>query len=817
MTAARAIRPIRMATLPTICGSACFQPDAWLNILHRFIHLEEDDDGNKEKLIFPRYHQWEAVTKIIGAARRERAGQRYLIQHSAGSGKSNSIAWAAHQLASLHSTGDERVFDSVIVITDRTVLDDQLQETIYQFDHKQGVVVRVNREEGEGSKSEQLAQALEQSARIIIVTIQTFPFVLELIQQRSGLKGRKFAVIADEAHSSQTGATASKLRQVLLAEQIAEGEDLSAEDVLAASVAARGPNENISYLAFTATPKAKTLELFGRVPDPDQPPGPDNTPEAFHVYTMQQAIEEKFILDVLRRYITYETAFEIEQKATAPDEEVDRARGANRIYQWAKLHPYNIEQKVQVIIEHFRQHVAKLLDGQAKAMVVTDSRKAAVRYKIAFDKYLAEKKYENLAAMVAFSGEVHDPESGPEPFNERNMNPSLRGRDMRQAFDTPDYRVMIVANKFQTGFDQPKLCAMYVDKKLKGVDCVQTLSRLNRTYSGKEEPFVLDFVNDPDDVLEAFKPYYRTAELEDVTDPNRIYDLQDALETARIYTQDEVDTFAESFYDPKQKPDRLGYLIKPPVDRFKSRYRTALQDLSDAETAERRAERAGDTEGQRRAAEHRKAAAEDKDQLDLFRKNLGTFSRFYEFVSQVTELRDEDLERLNVFTRHLRPLLRDEQPPEEIDLSGLELSRYRLQKQGERSLELRDGDPLQPADGLGSGNLHEPEKDPMSVIIERLNEIYGAGDWTDADVVSHFRVLTDKVMEKKGVLAQVEQNSDDQVMHGDFPGAVQEAAMEALSVQGNLSRRLLGDEQVMRRMTTLVLAAVRENLRISKE
>ncbi|WP_376694275.1 type I restriction endonuclease subunit R [Wenzhouxiangella sp. EGI_FJ10409] len=792
-----------------------FEPETWLNILHRFIHLEvkkQDDGKTKETLIFPRYHQWEAVTKIVGDARRERAGQRYLIQHSAGSGKSNSIAWSAHQLASLHTTGDERVFDSVIVITDRTVLDDQLQETIYQFDHKEGVVARVNRDEGEGSKSEQLAEALERSARIIIVTIQTFPFVLELIQKRSGLKGRKFAVIADEAHSSQTGATASKLRQVLLAEQIAEGEDLSAEDVLAASVAARGPNENISYLAFTATPKAKTLELFGRPPEPDQPPSEENVPEAFHVYTMQQAIEEGFILDVLRRYTTYETAFEIEQKATAPDEEVDKTRAASRIYQWAKLHPYNIEQKVQVIIEHFRQHVAHLLEGNAKAMVVTDSRKAAVRYKLAFDKYVAEKGYPGIQAMMAISGDVNDPEMGPEPFNERNMNPGLRGRDMREAFDTPDYQVMIVANKFQTGFDQPKLCAMYVDKKLKGVDCVQTLSRLNRTYPGKEDPFVLDFVNDPDDVLEAFKPYYRTARLENVTDPNRIYDVQDALEAERIYTQDEVDAFAESFYDPEQTADRLNYLMRAPVDRFQTRYRRALQEINEAETAERRADRAGDTEGQRCAAENRKAAAEEKDRLNLFRKNLGTFSRFYEFISQVTPMPDEDLERLNVFARHLRPLLREERPTEEIDLSGLELSRYRLQKQNERALELRDGDPLQPADGLGSGNPHEPEKDPMSVIIQRLNEIYGAGDWTEADVVNHFKALTDKVMEKDQVVSQIKHNSDDQVMHGDFPAAVQAAAMEAFTAQEDLSRRILGDDRVMSDVTLLILEAIRRNL-----
>ena len=570
-----------------------FARDAWLDILGRFIHLQREDKEDwqgkrftKETLIFPRFHQWDAVNRLVTTARAEGPGHKYLIQHSAGSGKSNSIAWTAHRLASLHNDQDERVFDSVIVITDRTVLDAQLQETIYQFEHAEGVVCRISREEGEGSKSAQLAQALADSTRIIIVTIQTFPFVLEAIQQQASLKDRSFAVIADEAHSSQTGATARKVREVLMAEQLDEDAEITGEDVLDATLAARSEATNISYLAFTATPKARTLELFGRPPNPALPVSDDNLPEAFHVYSMQQAIEEGFILDVLKRYTTYSMAFKLEQAQGIPDEEVDKGKAATRIYRWVKLHPYNIEQKVAVIVEHFRQHVGHLLSGQAKAMVVTDSRKAAVRYKLAFDKYVAEKGYPDVHALVAFSGDVEDKESGPEAFNERNMNPGLKGRDLRDAFNTLEYQVMIAANKFQTGFDQPKLCAMYVDKKLNGVDCVQTLSRLNRIYPGKDDPFVLDFVNDPDDILAAFRPYYRTAELESVSDPNLIYDLQQKLDDEHIYTTQEVNAFADAFFDPKQTQDKLSYHTRPAVDRFRDRYQAAVAAIKFARNVE---------------------------------------------------------------------------------------------------------------------------------------------------------------------------------------------------------------------------------------
>lgn len=502
-------------------------PDNLLNILARFVHLQiedrEDEDGRKfkkETLIFPRYHQWDVVNKLVNDARENGAGHKYLIQHSAGSGKSNSIAWVAHQLSSLYDSQGNKQFNSVIVVTDRTVLDDQLQDTINQFEHADGAVGRINRKEGEGSKSEKLAAALESSQPIIIVTIQTFHYVLKAIENSMSLKERQYAIIADEAHSSQTGSTARQLKEVLMIDGD-QAEGIDAEDILDSLVAARRESKNLSYFAFTATPKTKTLELFGRLPNPDEVASKTNKPEAYHVYSMRQAIEEEFILDVLKNYTNYKVAYNLAMKIAEADEEVESKKAKVKLNQWVRLHDYNIAQKIQVIIEHFKDNVMNLLHGQAKAMVVTSSRKEAVRYKMGFDKYLAskagQKGYQNLQAMVAFSGEVEFDEKDPnserligEKFTESNMNPNLKGRDMRKAFDSDDYQVMIVANKFQTGFDQPKLCAMYVDKKLGGVECVQTLSRLNRVYPGKlaTGTFVLDFFNKPEEILASFQPYF---------------------------------------------------------------------------------------------------------------------------------------------------------------------------------------------------------------------------------------------------------------------------------------------------------------------
>ncbi len=460
-----------------------FQKDNLLLILSRYIHLEVKDeeqlDGSikvKETMIFPRYHQWAVVSKLLKTVDSEGTGHKYLIQHSAGSGKSNSIAWLSHQLASKHYYTDhpelgkqagDKVFDSVIVITDRTVLDSQLQDTIYQFDHNEGMIARVNREEalssgGGRSKSSQLAAELKASTSIIIVTIQTFPHVLEAIREDSTLAGRSYAIIADEAHSSQTGTTARKLREVLMAEKIgaeqldgneesASGEvELSSEDMLRLSLEARKGSNKLSYFAFTATPKAKTLELFGRRPNLDEPASETNKPLPFHVYSMRQAIEEGFILDVLQNYTSYRVAYQLAHENPDLDQEVDSKKAASKMAKWVRLHPYNIAQKVETIIEHFNEKIKHLLGGEAKAMVVTSSRLEAVRYKLAFEKYVQEKGYTNVNAMVAFSGEVNDPDLPDQPFTETNMNPGLRGRDMRKAFDTTDYQVMLVANKFQT-------------------------------------------------------------------------------------------------------------------------------------------------------------------------------------------------------------------------------------------------------------------------------------------------------------------------------------------------------------------------------
>ena len=458
-----------------------------------------------------KYNSWESQRKyarLLAAVLAEGAGEKYLIQHSAGSGKTNSIAWSAHFLADLHDADDNKVFDTVIVVSDRNVIDSQLQEAIDSFERTAGVVVTVK--SGEGSKSSQLAEALSGDKKVVVCTIQTFPFALEAVRELAATQGKRFAVIADEAHSSQTGEAASKLKQVLTAEEqqeLADGGTISSEDILAAEMAARAKDVGITYVAFTATPKAKTLELLGRRPNPDQPAGKDNLPQPFHVYSMRQAIEKGFILDVLRNYTSYSVAFKLASGGKElDDQEVERSVAMKGLMSWVRLHSHNIAQKVQIVVEHFRETIAPLLEGKGKAMVVVGSRVEAVRWQIAMDKYIKEKSYP-MKTLVAFSGEVNDKESGPEPFREtsKELNPELKGRDIRKAFDEDKFQILLVANKFQTGFDQPLLCGMYVDKRLAGIQAVQTLSRLNRCYPAKEEPYVLDFVNDPDEVLEAFK------------------------------------------------------------------------------------------------------------------------------------------------------------------------------------------------------------------------------------------------------------------------------------------------------------------------
>ena len=803
-----------------------FAPDAWLKVLGRFLHLEqetvEDFHGRrslKETLIFPRYHQWEVVNRLVQATLAEGPGRRYLVQHSAGSGKSNSIAWAAHQLANLYGDDGKKLFNSVIVVTDRTVLDSQLQDTIYQFEHAHGVVCPITRDIGNQSKSEQLAEALASNTRIIIVTIQTFPALFDALDKRPQLAEGNYAVIADEAHSSQTGSSASKLKALLAAAgEATEGDDgregggeleVSAEAMLDAAVASRRPSERISYYAFTATHKAKTLELFGRPPDPGLPASADNKPEPFHLYSMRQAIEEGFILDVLRNYVTYGTAWKLAHP-DGEEQEVDSKKASRTLAKWVRLHPYNIAQRVEVIVEHYRDNVRHLLDGQAKAMVVTASRQEAVRYQLAMQAYIKAQGYDDVHPMVAFSGSVPADEVIPEEVTEtsRLLNPGLKGRDLAEAFDTDDFNVMIAANKFQTGFDQPKLCAMYVDKKLQGVDCVQTLSRLNRLFPGKQT-FILDFYNDEQEILDAFAPYYRKAELADVSDPNVVYDLQRSLDASGIYHWPEVEGFARAFFDPKAPASSLSYYCRPAQDRFKHKYQALLEQQQTWKEARRIAEDNGDDKGLKRAEQELKEAGTTRDELDLFRKNLQSFVRAYEFLSQIVTFDDPELEQLCVYARHLYPLLRTDRLLEEeaIDVSELELTHYRLTKREEKRLRLEEADGdygLTPVSDVGSGKPFDPEKQRLAEIIDRLNDLYGA-EVSDDDKLHFANGIADRIERDESVMAQVRNHSQDQVMHGLFPKKVTDAVLDALSDHEKLSMPLLEDEATGRQFALLIL------------
>lgn len=792
-------------------------PENLLNILARYVHLQieekEDWEGRKykkETMIFPRYHQWDVVNKLVGAAHSEGPGHKYLIQHSAGSGKSNSIAWTAHQLSSLYDEDGNKQFDSVIIVTDRTVLDDQLQDTIYQFEHVDGVVGRINRKEGDGSKSEKLAAALEGSQPIIIVTIQTFPFVLKAIENSVSLKERHYAIIADEAHSSQSGTTARQLKEVLMmgGKELSPGEteeELTSEDILDAAVASRRASGNLSYFAFTATPKTKTLELFGRLPDPSEAPSKTNIPEAYHVYSMRQAIEEGFILDVLKNYTNYKVAYNLALKIQDADEEVESKKAKVKLNQWVRLHDYNIAQKVQVIVEHFKDNVMGLLNGQAKAMVVTSSRKEAVRYKLGFDKYIAEKGYQKIHAMVAFSGEVEFDDKDPnvagligEKFTENNMNPKLKGRDMRKAFDSDDYQVMIVANKFQTGFDQPKLCAMYVDKKLGGVECVQTLSRLNRTYPGKAETgtFILDFFNEPEEVLESFQPYYQTAELEDVSNPDLIFDLFDKLRGAGIFQWQEVEQFCKAFFVKNKSNAAIANICKPAVERWKLRYKSAIDAYKQAKEMFERSKKAGDPVLIANAENSFKECKEEKDALEIFKKDLGTFVRFYEFMSQIVDYDDKNLEKLSLYARNLRPMLRESLIDEDdIDLDNVVLSHYRLSILRQQDLMLKKDFEytLEPGDGMGTARASDKKEEYISQIIKRLNELFITDHLTEKDLVNYAYTIRDKVSENELVMSQLANNTPEQAMLGDFQKAIDDAVMDSSEAHQNQMMQILSD------------------------
>jgi type I restriction enzyme R subunit len=655
------------------------------------------------------------VRKLDEAAREDGAGHSYLVQHSAGSGKSNSIAWLAYRLSSLHDDEDKKVFDSVVVITDRRVLDQQLQATIYQFDHKPGVVQKVEED------SQQLADALTSGTPIIITTLQKFPFVTEKIGK---LPNRRYALIVDEAHSSQTGEAARHLKEVLAAKTLedaerAEGaEEEDAEDRLVRVMQSRGKQKNLSFFAFTATPKAKTLEVFGQR-------DAEGRPKPFHLYSMRQAIEEGFILDVLKNYTTYKTFYRL-VKAVEDDPKVNKKKATSQLARFMSLHPHNIAQKTQVMVEHFRAKVQHRIGGKAKAMVVTSSRLHAVRYKQAFDKYISEHKY-NIGVLVAFSGVVQDPDVPGVELTEVGMNKGIKERELPERFDGDAFQVLLAANKYQTGFDQPLLHTMYVDKRLSGVQAVQTLSRLNRTAPGKEDTFVLDFVNDTDEIERSFQPYYEQTTVAETADPNQLYELQHRLEGMQVFWTSEVEAFCNVFYAPQAKKPASEHAeyyrhLTPAVDRFR---------------------------------------ALDEEKQDEFRNALAGYVGLYSFLAQVMPFTDPDLEKLYTFGRFLQLRLPKDDKAAPLHLDGeVALKCYRLDKmkEGEILLALAEPVPLRGPTDVGTRKAKDEEA-RLSEIIDVLNDRFGT-EFTKADQLL-FDQFIQEAKEDQETVARAHANSLD--------------------------------------------------------
>lgn len=771
--------------------------DSWLEILGRYLIGQRDKKKQIVQIIFPRFHQMDVTRKLQAAALKEGPGGKYLVQHSAGSGKTNSIAWTAHFLAELHDDRHKKVFDTVLVVSDRTVIDAQLQDALFDFERTTGVVATIKGKEG--SKSGELAAALSGDKKIVVCTIQTFPFALEAVRKLAAAEGKRFAVIADEAHSSQTGEAAAKLKEVLSPEELKDlndGGEVSAEDILASQMAARADDRGITFVAFTATPKPKTIEIFGTRPDPSRKPAADNVPGPFHVYSMRQAIEEKFILDVLRNYTPYHLAFKLAHEGKSLDErEVERSAALKKIMGWVRLHPYNIAQKVQIVVEHFRSYVAPLLRGHAKAMVVVGSRLEAVRWQLAIQKYIKDRGYP-IRTLVAFSGEVSDKESGPDPLTENSwsLNPNLKGRDIREAFKDAEYQILLVANKFQTGFDQPLLCGMYVDKRLAGIQAVQTLSRLNRAYPGKDTTYVLDFVNDPDDVLAAFKTYYTTATLTTTTDPNLVYNLRAKLDASGHYDSNEVDRVVRVELDPEAEQSDLIEAISPVQDRVLKRYRAAQESLHGALD---RADEAAT-----------KSAQEEMNALILFKNDLGAFIRLYTFLSQIFDYRNTDIEKRFIFFKRLLPLLEFGRERDAIDLSKVVLTHHNLRNLGRRPMALNEGEApgLDPITETGSGSVQEKEKARLGEIIEKVNDLF-EGELTDQDKLVYVNnVIKGKLLESETLQQQAANNSKEQFANSpDLKAELLNAIMGALDAHNAMSTQALNSTTVQEGMKDILL------------
>lgn len=745
--------------------------DSLLDILHRFIQfIPHDNDRRKDKLIFPRYHQLDAVRALVADAKIHGAGKNYLVQHSAGSGKSNTIAWLAHHLSNLHDVQQRAVFDSIIVITDRRVLDKQLQDTIYAMDHTAGVVVRVDK------NARQLTEALADGAKIIISTLQKFPFV---DVSNVATTGKRFAVIVDEAHSSQTGEASEKLKQVLADTAIAgkeseedlleryaaaeaqiEAEQLEVDEQIAEELRTQGRQQNLSFFAFTATPKQKTLEIFGTQV-------PDATPRPYHVYSMRQAIEEGFILDVLKNYTTYQTYYRV-GKTTADDPEYSTKQANKALGKYLSLHPYNLRQKAEIIIEHFRTNVAHKIGGNAKAMLVTGSRLHAVRYYFAFRDYIAQKGYTDLGVLVAFSGTVED--DGAE-YTEEQLN-QIPEAELPERFATGEYQLLLVAEKYQTGFDQPLLHTMYVDKKLHGVKAVQTLSRINRMHPGKTDTFVLDFVNSAEDIQKSFQDYYISTGITEETDPNIVYDLYHFLASYHLWTDKEIEGFAKVFFTEQKKQTNLDFsklnaYLDPAVGRFNE--------------------------------------LDEEDKLEV-RARMNKFTRNYDFLTHIIRYDDERLHRFAAYARLLvRKLHIDGDPAPSLE-DEVALQYYRLQQVYEGSIDLTDEEG-ELSNNPDMGGASEDEKDTLSNILSKLNDRWGT-EFTHMDKV--IEQLTEDMVDDPEVQSRARNSLD--MFAIVYDERIKDIVLERMNQNQDFAIKYLSDPQFKADIDRLLLPLIHDRL-----
>ena len=745
--------------------------DSLLDILHRFVQfIPHKNDSCKNKLIFPRYHQLDTVRALVKDARNNGAGKNYLVQHSAGSGKSNTIAWLAHHLSNLHDNQQRAVFDSIIVITDRRVLDKQLQDTIYSMDHTSGVVVKVDK------NARQLTEALANGVKIIISTLQKFPFV---DVGKVATTGKRFAVIVDEAHSSQTGEASEKLKQVLAdtstagkdseedlleryaaAEAQVEAEQLEIDEQIAEELRTQGFQENLSFFAFTATPKQKTLEIFGT-------PVPDATPRPFHVYSMRQAIEEGFILDVLKNYTTYQTYYRV-GKTTSDDPEYSTKQANKALGKYLSLHPYNLRQKAEIIIEHFRANVAHKIGGNAKAMLVTGSRLHAVRYYFAFRDYIKNMNYKDLGVLVAFSGPIED--QGVE-YTEEQLN-EIPETELPEKFATGEYQLLLVAEKYQTGFDQPLLHTMYVDKKLHGVKAVQTLSRINRMHPGKTDTFVLDFINTAEDIQKSFQDYYISTGITEDTDPNIVYDLYHSLASYHLWTDKEIEGFAKVFFTKAKKQtnldfSRLNAYLDPAVGRFNE--------------------------------------LDDEDKIEV-RAQINKFNRNYDFLTHIIRYDDARLHRFAAYTKLLvRKLHIDGDPAPHLE-DDVALQYYRLQKVYEGSIDL-DNEEGQLSNNPDAGRVSEDEKDNLSNIISKLNDRWGT-EFTHMDKV--IEQLTEDMIEDAEVKSRAHNSLD--MFSIVYDERIQDIVLDRMNQNQDFAVKYLSDPQFKADVDRLLLPLIHTRL-----